>query len=253
MGGRLEDRVALVTGASRGIGRAAAVAMAREGAGVVLADVADDAGREAEAAVRDAGAKALFVKTDVSRPDEVAALLERVKGAFGGLDAAFNNAGIEGEQAGMEACSVENWDRTLGINLRGLWLCMRAEIPLLRERGGGSIVNMASVAGLQGFEDLPAYTASKHGVIGLTRSASLELAGEGIRVNAVCPGVIDTAMVERTTGGDEEARQSYVEMEPLGRMGRPEEVADAVVWLCSDEASFVTGHPLVVDGGMLAG
>ena len=171
---------------------------------------------------------------------------------FGGLDVAFNNAGIEGAPASTHECTRENWDRTLAVDLTGVWLCMRAEIPRLLERGSGSIVNNASVAGLVGFASIPAYTAAKHGIVGLTKTAALEYAEQGIRVNAVCPGVIDTEMVERFTGGQPEAEAAMIEMEPVGRMGHPEEIADAILWLCSDRASFVTGQAIAVDGGFVA-
>jgi len=171
---------------------------------------------------------------------------------YGRLDCAFNNAGIEGDQAPTADCSQENWHRVLAVNLTGVWLCMKHEIPQMLKQGGGVIVNMSSVAGSVGFPGLPAYVASKHGVIGITRTAALEYAAKGIRVNAICPGVIRTEMVERVTGGDPEIEKQFTALEPIGRMGNPEEVAEAVVWLCSSESSFVIGHPLVVDGGLVA-
>jgi NAD(P)-dependent dehydrogenase (short-subunit alcohol dehydrogenase family) len=248
----MDGRVALVTGGSLGIGRATALAFASAGARVVVADVADAEGEETARMIRDAGGEAIYVHADVANADDVEAMVRRAVEEFGRLDFAFNNAGIEGEQAPTAECTVENWDRVLGINLRGAWLCMKAEIPEMLRQGGGAIVNCASVAGVVGFEGIPAYTASKHGLLGLTKTAALEYATRGIRVNAVCPGVIDTAMIERFTGGSEEAAAQMAALEPVGRMGRSEEIADAVVWLCSDGASFVTGHPLVVDGGMVA-
>jgi NAD(P)-dependent dehydrogenase (short-subunit alcohol dehydrogenase family) len=252
MAGQMKDKVALVTGGSAGIGRAAALAFAREGAKVVVADVQVAGGQETVRLIRDAGGEAVFVRTDVASPVEVKALVDEAVQRYGRLDYAFNNAGIEGTLAPTAECSEENWNRTLEINLKGVWLCMRAEIAQMLKQGGGAIVNTASVAGLVGFQNLPAYCASKGGVVQLTRTAALEYAKMGIRINAVCPGVIRTAMVERVTGGNPQTEAQFVAMEPVGRMGTPEEVAAAVVWLCSDAASFVTGHPMVVDGGLVA-
>jgi NAD(P)-dependent dehydrogenase (short-subunit alcohol dehydrogenase family) len=245
------EPVALVTGAAAGIGRAAAERFARGGARVVLSDVAEE-GEAVAAALRDEGRQALFVRCDVSRPEEVEALMRRCVEAYGRLDWAFNNAGIEGAQATTAECTVENWERVIGVNLTGVWLCMKHEIAQMLRQGGGAIVNCASVAGLVGFRGLPAYTASKHALIGLTRTAALEYAPEGIRVNAVCPGVIRTAMIERVTGGDPAREAQLVAAEPMGRMGTPEEVAEAVAWLCSDAAAFVTGTAMPVDGGYVA-
>jgi NAD(P)-dependent dehydrogenase (short-subunit alcohol dehydrogenase family) len=252
MAGQMKDKVALVTGGSAGIGRAAALAFAREGAKVVVADVQVAGGQETVRLIGDAGGEAVFVRTDVASPAEVQALVEQAVQRYGRLDCAFNNAGIEGTLAPTAECSEENWNRTLEINLKGVWLCMKAEIAQMLKQGGGAIVNTASVAGLVGFQNLPAYCASKGGVVQLTRTAALEYAKMGIRINAVCPGVIRTAMVERVTGGNPQTEAQFVAMEPVGRMGTPEEVAAAVVWLCSDAASFVTGHPMVVDGGLVA-
>jgi NAD(P)-dependent dehydrogenase (short-subunit alcohol dehydrogenase family) len=247
----LRGKTAIVTGASAGIGRATARALAVAGAAVVLADVDSARGEKAADELRAEGHRALFVAVDVSDDLQVAAMVARTVEEFGGLDLAFNNAGVEGTPAITHECSRENWDRTLAINLTGVWNCMRHEIPRMLERGGGSIVNCSSVAGLVGFASIPAYTASKHGVVGLTRTAALEYAEQGIRVNAVCPGVIDTEMVARFTGGRPEAAAAMVATEPVGRLGRPEEIADAVVWLCSDRSSFVTGQAIAVDGGFV--
>ena len=246
----MEGKVAIITGGSFGIGRATAIAFAKRGARVVVADWAED--DETVKAIENIGGEALFVKTDVSHPGEVENMVKTTVQRFGRLDYAFNNAGVEGEQGVTAECTEQNWDRTLGVNLKGIWLCMKHEIPAMLKDGGGAIVNCASIAGLVGFAGLPAYVASKHGIVGLTQTASLEYAKEGIRVNAVCPGVIRTPMIDRFTGKDKVVEQQFVDMEPVGRLGEPEEVAEAVVWLCSDAASFVTGASLPVDGGWVA-
>ena len=248
----LTGKVAIVTGAANGIGRAAAMALAAEGAAVAVSDVDVDAGEEVARSIVDKGGRAIFVRADVSDDAQVAALVETTVDQLGGLDLAYNNAGIEGVPAPTADCTPENWQRTLAVNLTGVWSCMRHEIPRMLERGGGVIVNCASVAGLVGFTNIAAYVASKHGIVGLTKTAALEYAEQGIRVNAVCPGVIDTAMVERFTGHQEEALEAMIAMEPVHRLGRPEEIADAVVWLCSDRSSFVTGQAIAVDGGFVA-
>jgi NAD(P)-dependent dehydrogenase (short-subunit alcohol dehydrogenase family) len=214
---------------------------------VVVSDVVIDGGEETVRLIKAAGGQAVFVKADVARPAEVDALIARVVDTYGRLDCAFNNAGIEGTMAQTADCSEENWDRTIAINLKGVWLCLKAEIPQMLKQGGGAIVNTASVAGVVGFAGLPAYVASKHGVVGLTKSAALEYAKQGIRVNAVCPGVIRTPMVERLFRDNPAAGETIAAMEPVGRMGTPEEIAGAVVWLCSDAASFVTGLAMAVD------
>jgi len=248
------NKVALVTGASSGIGKATALAFARDGYSVVLADRDEAAG---EAAAREAealGSAAHFVPCDVSREADVANLVAETVSTFGQLDAAFNNAGIEGEPAPTAECTTENFDRTLAINLRGVWLCMAHEVrQMLKQEEGGAIVNCASVAGLVGIAGLPAYVASKHGVVGLTRTAALDYATRRIRVNAVCPGAIVTPMLERFMGSSEEAKATVIANEPIGRLGQPDEIAAAVLWLCGDGASFTTGQALAVDGGWTAG
>jgi len=212
-----------------------------------------DGGRETVRSIKERGGEALFVQADVAVAGGVREMIERAVTTYGRLDCAFNNAGIEGEMATTAECSEENFDRTIAINLKGVWLCMKYEIPQMLEQGGGAIVNCASIAGLVGFPNLPAYTASKGGIVQLTRTAALEYAQSGIRVNALCPGVIHTPMVDRITNRDPETEAQFTAMEPIGRMGAPEEMAEAALWLCSDAASFVTGHPLVADGGMVAG
>lgn len=244
------NKVAIVTGGSFGIGRATALAFSKKGAKVVIADWAED--NETLNLIKDAGGEAIFVKCDVSKASDVKAMVEKAISTFGRLDYAFNNAGIEGVTAPVQDCSEENWDKTIGVNLKGIWLCMKYEIPEMLKQGKGVIVNCASIAGLVGYIGLPAYVASKHGVIGLTKTAALECAKLGIRVNAVCPGAIKTPMIDRLTGKKKEVEDQFAAMEPIGRLGQPEEVANAVTWMCSDEASFVTGHAMTVDGGWTA-
>lgn len=246
-----KDKVALVTGASFGIGRSTAIAFARRGAKVVIADWIED--NTTLKQIQDEGGTAMFVKCDVSKSADVAHLVNETVRKFGRLDFAANNAGIEGLTASTHECTEENWDKTINVNLKGVWLCLKHEIPVMLKAGKGAIVNVASVAGLIGFPGLPAYVVSKHGIVGLTKTAALENAKLGIRINAVCPGVIKTEMIDRVTGKDKTVEKQYTDMEPVGRMGQPEEVAEAIAWLCSDQASFITGHALSVDGGWIAG
>jgi NAD(P)-dependent dehydrogenase (short-subunit alcohol dehydrogenase family) len=245
-----QNKVALVTGASFGIGRATAIAFANRGAKVVIADWVED--RETLNAITSSGGDAIFVKCDVSKDADVKNLIDKTIAKFGRLDYAFNNAGVEGMSAPTQDCTEENWERTINVNLKGIWLCLKYEIRQMLKQGKGAIVNNASIAGLVGFPGIPAYVASKHGVIGLTKNAALENAKSGIRVNVVCPGVIRTPMIDRFTGKQKEVEKQFENAEPVGRLGEPEEVAEAVTWLCSDAASFVTGHSLVVDGGWVA-
>jgi NAD(P)-dependent dehydrogenase (short-subunit alcohol dehydrogenase family) len=266
-------KVALVTGGGTGIGRASAILFAREGARVVVTDVGVEAGTETVALIRQGGGEAIFVAADVSRSDQVKAVVEHALSTYGRLDIAHNNAGIEGPISRIVDCSERDWDRTIEVNLKGVWLSMKYEIPPMLKIGAGAIVNTASVAGLAGLSQLAAYTASKHGVVGLTKAAALEYRRFGIRINAVCPGLIHTSMIER-------AAQTKLEQDlsshwrPIGRvlkaiqklgiravapsqkvarrLGEPGEVAEAVVWLCSDAASFVNGHAMAIDGGYLA-
>lgn len=247
-----KEKVAFVTGASTGIGRATAIAFASNGAKVVVADVNEDAGGQTARMIQDSGGTALFVKCNVANSLEVKAAIDKTISQFSRLDFAFNNAGIEGQQATTVDCSEENWQKVIDINLKGVWLCMKFQIPQMLEQGGGAIVNCSSIAGVVGFSGIPAYVASKHGVIGLTQTAALEFARSNIRINAVCPGVIQTPMIDRFVHGEAQIRNQLVAGEPVGRVGQPEEIASAVMWLCSQQSSFVTGHPLVVDGGWVA-
>jgi len=252
MSKQFEGKVALVTGAASGIGRASALAFARAGAKTVVADVVVEGGEETVRMIKAAGGDALFVRTDVSKAAEVETLIQQVVETYGRLDYAHNNAGIEGEGAPTADCTEENWDRIININLKGVWLCMKYAIPQMLKHGGGAIVNTASVAGLVGVPGGSAYSAAKGGVVQLTRTVALEYAKAGIRVNAVCPGAIRTPMVERIVANRPEVEAVIIALEPIGRLGKPEEIAEAVVWLCSDAASFVTGVPLPVDGGWVA-
>ncbi len=247
-----EDRVAIVTGAAAGIGRATAIAFAELGARVVVSDIEVDGGEETVRMIEEDGGTAMFVRADVASADDSQALVDRTIAAWGRLDFAFNNAGIEGHMAPTAQVTSDTWDRVLAINLTGVWNCMKAEIPEMLRVGGGSIVNCSSVAGLVGFAGSAAYVASKHGLVGLTKSAALDYATEGIRVNAVCPGVIRTPMIDRVVEAQPEMEAALIGMEPVGRLGTPEEIASAVIWLCTDGAAFVTGHPLAVDGGVVA-
>ena len=252
MAGRLDGKIALITGAGSGIGRASALTFAREGAKVAVADKLVDGGRETVRMVEAAGGTASFIEVDVSDAASVEAMVNATVETYGRIDCAYNNAGIEGQVAPTDSYADDMFDRVIAVNLTGVWLCMKYEIPRLLEQGGGAIVNTASGAGLIGVAGLSAYVASKHGVIGLTKTAALEYAKSGIRVNAVCPGLIQTPMVERLTADQPQLGEALVAMEPVGRTGRPEEIAESVVWLCSDAASFVTGHAISVDGGFVA-
>jgi NAD(P)-dependent dehydrogenase (short-subunit alcohol dehydrogenase family) len=249
---RFEDKVAFITGAGSGIGRATAIAFAREGAGVVVADVAEQDGKETVRQIEAAGGTALAVSCDVSRSEDVQQALQKTIETFGQLDIAFNNAGIEQPVAALADIGEEEWEQLIDIDLRGVFLGMKYQIPLLQQQGGGAIVNTSSGAGVKGFKGQAAYAAAKFGVIGMSKSTALDYADENIRVNVVAPGIIATPMMDRFSGGTEEGRQSVIAQEPVGRMGRPEEIAAAVLYLCSDEAAFTTGAVLVVDGGQTA-
>ncbi|MGE0823968.1 MAG: SDR family oxidoreductase [Candidatus Binatia bacterium] len=249
MGQTFVGKVALVTGASSGIGRATALAFARGGAKVVVSDVVVDGGNETVTMIRETGGEATFIKTDVSHAPEVEALVQQTVATYGRLDCAHNNAGVTTPIARVAEVTDRHWDRIMAINLKGVWLCMKYEIPHMLECGGGAIVNTASGAGLVGIAGASAYVASKHGVLGLTKTAALEYATQGIRVNAVCPGVIQTPMVQRLLDRSPDAADQMIAGQPIGRLGTPEEIAAAVVWLCSEAASFVTGIAMSVDGG----
>ncbi|MEV0810718.1 SDR family oxidoreductase [Micromonospora sp. NPDC050200] len=248
-----EDKVAFVTGAASGIGRATALAFARAGASVTAADVSEPGVQETARMIKELGGRALAARCDVTSSQDVHAALAQTVETFGRLDVAFNNAGVEQPVTPTADITEHEWDRTVAINLRGVFLCMKHEIPLLLQHGGGAIVNTSSGAGVVGIAGQAAYTAAKHGVVGLTRSAALDYARSGIRINAVCPGIIATEMMDRFTGGTPEGRDRVIAQEPIGRMGTADEIAAAVLWLCSDAAAFVIGHAMVIDGGQTVG
>lgn len=243
---RFKDKVAFVTGAGSGIGRAAAIAFAAEGARVAIVDRSEDALRHVEAAVSAAGGEALALTCDVSFPDQIESAVSRTVEAFGRLDVAFNNAGVENRATPLADIELEEWDRIIGINLRGTFVCMKHEIAQMLKQGGGVVVNTSSGAGIRGVAGGASYAASKHAIIGMTKSAALDYAKCNIRVNAVLPGNIETPMMDRFTAGD---IQKAIDLEPVGRLGKPEEIAEAVLWMSSNVGGFVTGSSIVVDGG----
>ncbi|NQT48466.1 MAG: SDR family oxidoreductase [Chloroflexi bacterium] len=250
--GKLVGKIALVTGGGSGIGRAAALLFASEGAKVVIADIVAEGAEETKQMIERAGNQAISFKADVSQADEVEALVKKAVDSYGRLDCAFNNAGLGPGKSRTADFAEDEWDRVMAINLKGVWLCMKYEIQQMLAQGGGAIVNTASVVGLVGFTGAPAYAASKHGVVGLTKAAALEYATSNIRINAVCPGITHTPMIDSIIAERPKIADLYKRIEPIGRLAEPKEIAEAAVWLCSDAASFVTGHALVVDGGLLA-
>ena len=251
--GNFTGKVAFVTGAAGGIGRTTALAFAREGASVVVTDVSEQDNQETARMIEEAGGRALAIRCDVSRAEDVKVALDKTIETFGRLDFAFNNAGVEQLPKATIDITEEEWNRIMGIDLRGVFLCMKYEIPLMLKQGGGAIVNTSSGAGVKGFKEQAAYVAAKHAVIGLTKSAALDYAPRNIRINAVCPGIVDTPMMDRFGGNTPEGKEKELAgasaVQPIGRAGRPEEIAAAVLWLCSDAASFVVGAAMVVDGG----
>ncbi len=243
-----EGKVALVTGGSSGIGRAAALRFAQEGAKVVIASRRTKDGNRTVEQIKEAGGEALFIKTDVSKAVEVEELVNKMLDAYGRLDCAFNNAGTEPVAESTE----EIWDRTIAINLKGAWLSLKYQVPVMQKQGGGAIVFTSSIAGMVGMPGTIIYSASKSGVIGLAKAAAIEYAKAGIRINVISPGAIDTPMTDRMFGNSEALNQTMAPLHPIGRVGKPEEIAEVAVWLCADTASFLTGQTIIADGGYTA-
>ncbi|WP_050031423.1 glucose 1-dehydrogenase [Natrinema altunense] len=251
MADQFKGKTVIVTGAGSGIGRAAAKRFASGGANVVVADLDPEGGRKTVTQIEMTGGEATFVDVDVTDESSVERMVERTRETYGGLDIAHNNAGIEGENAPLTEQTMENWTQVLAINLTGIWLAMKYELPELVAGDGGAVVNTSSIAGLAADGNAP-YTASKHGVVGLTKAAAVRYAEKGVRINAVCPGVVKTPMVERTIEENPDAVEAITNEQPLRRMAEPDEIAASVAWLASDDASFVNGHALPVEGGKLA-
>ena len=245
----MAGKVAFVTGGGSGIGRAAALAFARKGANVTVTGRSEGPLRETARLIEEIGGRSLPLVCDVSKSDEVKASVEKTLAAFGRLDYAFNNAGVEQPSMALADIPDEEWTRILDTDLNGVFLCMKHQIPVMLAQGGGAIVNTSSGAGVKGFKGQAAYVAAKHGVIGLSKAAALDYATSNIRVNALCPGMVDTPMMDRFTGGTEEGRKGAVAQEPVGRVGTPDEIGATAVWLCSEESAFITGAAIVADGG----
>ena len=248
MAGLVDGKVALVTGAGSGIGRAAALVFAKEDAKVIVSDMMVESGEETVKMIKEAGGEATFVKADVSQESEVQMMISKSVETYGRLDCAVNNAGIDGDTALTADCTKENWDRVIGINLTGVFLGLKYQIPQMQKQGGGAIVNIASTMGVVAHQNVPAYVASKHGVVGVTKSTALGYVKEKIRVNAVCPGNTRTAILDHVMNRMPEIYEALMAATPIDRLAEPEEIANAIVWLCSDSASYVTGHAMVVDG-----
>jgi NAD(P)-dependent dehydrogenase (short-subunit alcohol dehydrogenase family) len=251
-GSTFTGKSVLVTGGASGIGRAAAISFAQQGARVTVSDVDVAGGEQTVADIRQAGGDAQFVKADIAKSAEVEALIGKVVATHGRLDCAFNNAGIEIEHLPLAESDEATFDRIMTVNVKGVWLCMQQEIRQMLKQGGGAIVNTASVAGLVGAPLQPIYAASKHAVVGLTKTAAAEYSRFGIRINTVCPGIIRTPMLDRALEREPKREKTIVKVHPIGRLGEAQEIANAALWLCSDSASFVTGHQLAVDGGLTA-
>jgi NAD(P)-dependent dehydrogenase (short-subunit alcohol dehydrogenase family) len=252
MAGILQGKVVLVTGGGSGIGRATSILLAKQGAKVMIADYVPEGAERTVKMIKEAGGEANCIAADVSVTRQVEMMVDKTVETYGRLDGAFNNAGIEGKMVDIAEYPEDVFDRIMAINLKGVWLCMKYEIPQMVKNGGGAIVNTASGAGLVGVAQLSAYNASKHGVVGLTKTAALEFAQKNIRVNCVCPGLINTPMVARMVDSGGMNEQEFLAAEPVGRMGRPEEIGEGVAWLLSEAASFVTGHAMSIDGGYVA-
>ncbi len=249
----LEGKVTIVTGGAQGIGRASCLLFAKEGAKVVIGDVIEAGGHETEEAIRDSGGEAFFLKTDISREYDVAALVAKAVALHGRIDGAFNCAGVDGLPSLLHDCTADNWTQVIDVNLKGMWLCMKHEIPQMVKQGKGSIVNIGSICGVTGLEFWGAYGASRYGNVGLTKCAALEYATQGVRINQVGPASVRTAIYERMTAGNPAAAELVRKLHPMGRIAEPREVAEAALWLLSDRSSFTTGHMIMVDGGASAG
>ncbi|HEY6330782.1 MAG TPA: SDR family oxidoreductase [Blastocatellia bacterium] len=252
MAGQFDGKVALVTGGSSGIGRATAIEFARRGAKVAISDIDEPGAKKTADAIKALGADVLSIRADVTSSADIQNMINQTVATFGRLDCAHNNAGIDGDFATLVSGTEENFDHVIAVNLKSVWLGLKYEIPVMRKQGGGVIVNSASVAGLVAFRTMAPYTASKHGVVGLTKAAALECSRLNIRVNAICPGAIRTAMIDAYIAGNDETERFMSGLQPIGRMGKAEEVANLVVWLCSDEAAFVTGAAVPIDGGIVS-